>query len=81
MQVFFKDGGATSRVEIEYPLGHRRRREEGIPLLLEKFRLNLRTGFGPERVTAIQDLCADLERLEATSVTDFVDLFVADARG
>lgn len=76
MQVFFKDGSSTEQVEINYPVGHRRRREEGIPLLEEKFKANLATRFPAKRSAKIFDLCKDQKRLEETSVNDFMDLFV-----
>jgi 2-methylcitrate dehydratase len=79
LQVFFKDGSATARVEIEYPLGHRRRRSEGIPLLLEKFRANASTRFSPARVTEIETLCCDLPRLEATPVDELMGLFLPES--
>ncbi|HEU4617265.1 MAG TPA: bifunctional 2-methylcitrate dehydratase/aconitate hydratase [Gammaproteobacteria bacterium] len=78
VQVFFKDGSATPRVEVEYPLGHRRRRAEGIPLLLEKFRRNLAARFGEERIERIESLCLDLPRLEATPVDELVELFMPE---
>jgi 2-methylcitrate dehydratase len=78
VQVFFKGGTATQNVEVEYPLGHRRRRLEGIPLLIEKFRNNLATRFSEKKVGAILDLCASQEKLEATPVHDFMDLFVRE---
>ena len=77
LQVFFKDGTATRKVAVEYPVGHRRRRDEGIPLLEEKFRRNLARRFPAERQKAILDLCRDQARLEALRVDQFVDLFVA----
>ena len=61
---------------VEYPLGHRRRRHEGIPLLEEKFRRNLARRFPKEVREAIVELCRDSKRLEATPVKEFVDLFV-----
>ncbi len=76
LQVFFKDGTATGKVAVEYPVGHRRRRHEGIPLLEAKFRSNLARRFPEERQRAILDLCRDQSRLEATPVDKFVDLFV-----
>jgi len=76
LQIFFKDGTATRKVAVEYPVGHRRRRQEGIPLLEEKFRRNLDRRFPEERREAIFDLCRDQSRLEATPVDKFVDLFV-----
>jgi 2-methylcitrate dehydratase len=76
LQVFFKDGTATRKVAVEYPVGHRRRRQEGIPLLEAKFRRNLARRFPQERQSAILDLCRDASRLESTPVDKFVDLFV-----
>jgi 2-methylcitrate dehydratase len=76
LQVFFKDGTATRKVAVEYPVGHRRRRQEGFPLLEEKFRRNLARRFPEERQRAILELCRDSKRLEATPVDKFVDLFV-----
>ncbi|BES71704.1 2-methylcitrate dehydratase [Marinobacter nanhaiticus D15-8W] len=76
IQVFFKDGSSTENIAVEYPIGHRRRREAGIPLLEDKFRSNLATRFPPQRCEQIFDLCADQESLEAIPVHEFVELFV-----
>ena len=76
IQVFFKDGTHTAKVEVEYPVGHRRRREEGIPLLVEKFRHNLATRFPARRAEAILALCQDGKQLAATPVHAFMDLLV-----
>lgn len=76
IQVFFKDGSSTDKVEVEYPIGHRRRRGEGIPVLEAKFKRNLATRFPAERCATIFDLCKDQARLEATPVNEFMDLFV-----
>ena len=76
LQIFFKDGTKTRKVAVEYPLGHRRRRHEGIPLLEAKFRRNLDRRFPEPRRKLIVDLCQDPKRLEATPVNEFVDLFV-----
>src|SRR2546426_10267764 len=76
LQIFFKDGTKTRKVAVEYPLGHRRRRGEGIPLLEEKFRRNLARRFPKEKREAIIELCCDQTRLEATPAKEFVDLFV-----
>jgi len=76
LQVFFKDGTHTAQVVVEYPIGHRRRRGEGIPLLEAKFRENLATRFVRQRCDEIFDLCKDQARLESTAVQRFVDLFV-----
>ncbi|MEG0637448.1 MAG: 2-methylcitrate dehydratase, partial [Pseudomonas sp.] len=76
LQVFFKDGGSTEQVVVEYPVGHRRRRGEGIPLLEAKFRENLATRFARQRCVEIFELCEDQQKLESTAVHRFVDLFV-----
>ncbi|MBS9404431.1 2-methylcitrate dehydratase [Halomonas sp. TRM85114] len=76
IQVFFRDGTSTERVEVEYPLGHRRRRAEGIPALEDKFKHNLATRFPAGRCEMIFQLCKDQERLESTPVNRFVDLLV-----
>jgi len=76
VQVFFKDGSSTEQVAVEYPLGHRRRRAEGIPLLEEKFRANLATRFPAPRCARILALCRDQARLEATAVDRFVEALV-----
>ena len=75
IQVFFKDGSSTEKVEIEYPVGHRRRREEGIPLLEAKFKKNLETRFPAWKCDKIFGICLDQDRLESTPVKDFMDLF------
>ncbi len=76
VQVFFKDGSKTADIEVEYPIGHRRRRKDGVPLLEAKFRTNLARRFAAKQQAAILDLCRDQRRLEATPVHEFVDLFV-----
>ncbi|MSQ69795.1 MAG: bifunctional 2-methylcitrate dehydratase/aconitate hydratase [Betaproteobacteria bacterium] len=74
LQVFFKDGTSTAKVAVEYPIGHRRRRKEGIPVLEAKFRTNLARRFPEKQRAALADLCANQRRLEATPVNEFVDL-------
>jgi len=76
IQVFFTDGSKTERIAIDYPVGHRRRREEGIPLLEAKFKANLATRFPAARSERIFALCKDQARLESTAVDAFMDLFV-----
>lgn len=76
LQVFFSDGSKTEQIAIEYPVGHRRRREEGIPLLEAKFKANLATRFPAARSERIFDLCKDQQALEATGVDAFMELFV-----
>jgi 2-methylcitrate dehydratase len=76
VQVFLKDGSKLDKVTVEYPVGHRRRRQEGVPLLEAKFRTNLARRLPPRQQQAIISLCGDPRRLEATPVNEFVDLFV-----
>ena len=73
MQVFFHDGTCTEQVVVYYPLGHRRRRAEGIPLLLRKFRDALATCFPPPQAQAIYALCQETQQLEAMPVPEFID--------
>jgi len=76
LTVEFKDGTRLEEVVCEYPLGHKRRRKEGMPMLVEKFKTNLARRF-PERLQkTILDLCMDAGRLAKTPVNEFVDLFV-----
>ena len=74
--VEFKDGKKTGEVVVEYPIGHRRRRKDGVPLLVEKFKTNLARRFPEKQRSAILALCQDAKKLEATPVNEFVDLFV-----
>ena len=76
VQVSFNDGSSTEKVEIEYPIGHRRRRKEGIPLLLKKFADNMQTRFAADRVQRIAALFQDVERLEQLPVNELVELLV-----
>jgi len=72
----FADGTILPEMVVEYPIGHKRRRAEGIPLLVEKFRTNLKRRFVPAKVQKILDISLDRTRLDATSVCDYVDLYV-----
>jgi len=76
IQIFFKDGTSTEKAEVEYPIGHRRRRKEGIPLLVKKFKTNLARRFPAKQQKAVLDVCMDHARLEAMPVNEFVDMFV-----
>ena len=76
VQVFFKDGTGTEKVAVEYPVGHRRRRTEGIPLLIGKFENNLATRFPATQTQRILDLCMDGAALAKTPVNEFMDLMV-----
>ena len=76
VQVFFKDGSSTEKVVVEYPIGHRRRRTEGMPLLVKKFAANLASRFAPEQCDAIMRVYKDAKTLDATPVDEFTDMFV-----
>ncbi|MGF1786943.1 bifunctional 2-methylcitrate dehydratase/aconitate hydratase [Photobacterium swingsii] len=75
IQVFFTDGSSTEKVAVEYPIGHRRRRQEGIPVLERKFVRNLQTRFPVATSQSIFELCSDQAKLESTSVNDFMAMF------
>ncbi|MBE0497330.1 MAG: 2-methylcitrate dehydratase [Campylobacterales bacterium] len=75
IQVFFKDGTCTKKVEVHYPIGHRRRRAEGIPVLIEKYKANLATRLSPKQCARIEALCASQEGLEQVEFNAFSDLF------
>jgi 2-methylcitrate dehydratase len=74
--VKLEDGRTLDEVVVEYPIGHRRRRQDGIPLLLEKFRRNLARRFPQKQQHAIAQLSLDRARLEQTPVNEYVDLYV-----
>jgi len=77
IRIVFDDGSASELVSIEYPIGHKRRREEGIPVLLNKFTRNLETRFKAPQVEAIVKAMNDTNTLGAMSVPDFMDLWKA----
>lgn len=76
VQVFYKDGTHSEKIAVEYPIGHRRRRNEGIPLLKEKFINNLKTRFPAGQAERINALLNDPRQLSGTPVPDFMKLFV-----
>ncbi|VVD80927.1 2-methylcitrate dehydratase [Pandoraea aquatica] len=76
LTVTLNDGTVLDEVLVEYPIGHKRRRDEGIPLLVEKFRTNLTRRFAARAQARILDVALDQQRLEAMPVHQFVDLMV-----
>ncbi|MFP3555931.1 bifunctional 2-methylcitrate dehydratase/aconitate hydratase [Paraburkholderia sp. SIMBA_049] len=76
LTIGFADGSTFDEVVVEYPLGHKRRRAEGIPLLVEKFRTNLARRFPAKQQQAILDVSLDQAKLEAMPVNEYVDLYV-----
>jgi len=76
LTVEFSDGKKLKEIVCEYPIGHKRRRKEGIPVLEAKFRTNLARVFPQKQQDAIYALCRDQKKLEATPVNEFVDMMV-----
>jgi 2-methylcitrate dehydratase len=72
----FKDGKKTREVVVEYPIGHKRRRKEGIPVLVEKFKTNLARRFPSKQQQAILDISLDQKKLESLPVHEYVDMMV-----
>ncbi|MGD2173556.1 MAG: bifunctional 2-methylcitrate dehydratase/aconitate hydratase [Gammaproteobacteria bacterium] len=77
LQVFFSDGSSTDEVVVDYPVGHRRRREEGIPLLKAKFERYLRGQLSAKKAGRILEICADQQSFEQTSVPQIMELLRA----
>ncbi|CAZ89334.1 2-methylcitrate dehydratase [Thiomonas arsenitoxydans] len=76
LTVTLKDGSVLPEVAVEYPIGHKRRRADGIPLLEAKFRTNLARRFPGKQQKAILDVSLDQNLLESMPVHDYVDLYV-----
>ncbi len=76
IQVFFSDGSATDRIAIEYPVGHRRRRAEGIPLLITKFEKAIAAHLPGRQCQKLVDLCADKSAMKSTGISEFMQFFV-----
>jgi 2-methylcitrate dehydratase len=79
VQVFFKDGSASARVAVDYPIGHRKRREEGMPVLVQKFEASVAAHFNPKQTESIKALFADRSALSAMPVSEFVARLVTAA--
>ncbi|RAX54811.1 2-methylcitrate dehydratase [Helicobacter sp. 10-6591] len=75
VQIFYKDGTQSAKVEVEYPIGHRRRRDEGIPLLVAKFEKNLSKKLSPKKCEQIKNICSNQSTLESMAFNEFSDLF------
>ncbi len=76
IKLVFKDGSQSDLITVEYPIGHRRRREEGIPVLLKKFKRNLATQFDDSQIENILKAMNDTNSLAAMSVEDFMALWI-----
>ena len=75
LRVFFKDGSSTDKVSIDFPIGHRKRRAEGIPLLLKKFEAAMQGHLPAHQVKAILAATQDPAKLDAMPVQEFLGLF------
>ena len=76
LTIEFRDGTKTDEIIVEYPIGHKRRRAEGMPLLVDKFRRNLARRFGVERQERILAASLDQAKLEQMAVTEYVGLYI-----
>lgn len=74
LQIRFKDGTQTKKVTVEFPIGHPRRRQEGIPKLIQKFEENMKTRYPAKQLEKIMNLVLDHHKLEATPVSEFMNL-------
>jgi 2-methylcitrate dehydratase len=72
IQVFFKDGSHTPRIQVDYPIGHRKRREEGMPVLVKKFEASVEAHFEPKQASRITSLFVDPAKLDALPVSDLM---------
>jgi 2-methylcitrate dehydratase len=72
VQVYFRDGTATQRIQVDFPIGHRRRRAEGMPVLVQKFAGSVAAHFGAKQTEAIKAMFADQKNLAGMAVSDFV---------
>jgi 2-methylcitrate dehydratase len=77
VQVFFQDGTASPRVQVDFPIGHRKRRSEGMPVLVKKFEASVAAHFGVKQTEAIKKLFADPAVLSAMAVSDFMAKLVS----
>lgn len=76
IQIYFKDGTSTGKIDCEYPIGHRKRRAEGLPKVIDKFKANVQTRFPRKQTEKIMGLSLDYEKLIQTPVPAYMSLFV-----
>ncbi|MGE7111516.1 2-methylcitrate dehydratase [Lysinibacillus sp. NPDC047702] len=76
VQIYYKDGSSSELIECEYPLGHRFRREEAFPKIIDKFQRNISTHYSSKQLNKIKQLCANQELIENSYVHEFVELFI-----
>jgi 2-methylcitrate dehydratase len=78
VQVFFRDGSSTPRVQVDYPIGHRKRRAEGMPVLVKKFETSVEAHFGPKQAERIKALFAAPKSLDALPVNELMAALVTN---
>jgi 2-methylcitrate dehydratase len=76
LQIYFNDGTKTEKITVEYPIGHKRRREEGIPLLVQKFENNMKTLFSDAKTCELRDMFQNLPEFEVMPVNQFMELLI-----
>ena len=78
VQVFFRDGSSTPRVQVDYPIGHRKRRAEGTPVLVKKFEASVDAQFGVKQAERIKELFSKVKQLEALPVNELMAALVTN---
>lgn len=78
IKIIFKDGSETPCIAVEYPIGHKRRREEGIPVLMQKFINNVNTRFSPEKTKTLLSVLSDTNALGRMAVPEFMAMWVGE---
>jgi 2-methylcitrate dehydratase len=78
VQVFFRDGSATERVQVDFPIGHRKRRAEGMPVLVKKFVTSVEAHFGPKQAERIKALFVKPRQLDALPVNELMAAMVTN---
>jgi 2-methylcitrate dehydratase len=78
VQVFFRDGTSTPRVQVDFPIGHRKRREEGMPVLVKKFQSSVDAHFAPKQAERVKALFTNPARLDAMPVNELVAAMVTN---
>jgi 2-methylcitrate dehydratase len=78
IQVFFRDGSSTPRIQVDFPIGHRKRRQEGMPVLVKKFEASVAAHFPPKQTALILSTFQDVARLDATPVNELMATLVTN---
>jgi len=81
VQVFFRGGGSTPRVQVDFPIGHRKRREEGMPVLVRKFESSVDAWFKPKQAERIRGLFSGAATLDALPVNELMAALVTNGAG